>query len=114
VYDGVGKATFEQSLAALRVRGMMVLYGAASGPAPALEPSRLAAASLFLTRPVLRDHTATRDELLARGNEVFGWIEEGRLLVRIGGRYRLEEVGSAHEDLQGRRTAGKLILLPAP
>jgi NADPH2:quinone reductase len=113
VYDGVGKATFQQSLAALRARGTMVLFGAASGPAPSLEPARLAAASLFLTRPMLRDHTATREELLARATEVFGWIGEGRLQVRIGGRYRLEDVGTAHGDLQGRRTTGKLILLPA-
>lgn len=112
VYDGVGKATFEESLASLRPRGYMVLYGSASGPAPPLDPARLAAGSLFLTRPILGHYTATREELLERAGAVFGWIREGKLDVRIGQRYPLERAGEAHADLEARRTTGKLLLLP--
>lgn len=113
VYDGVGKATFEQSLRALRPRGTLVLYGAASGPVPPLDPMRLEQeGSLFLTRPSLRHHTAERAELLRRAGEVLGWIRAGKLDVRIGGRYPLEDVRKAHEDLEARRTTGKLLLLP--
>lgn len=113
VYDGVGRATFDRSLAALRPRGMLVLYGAASGPVEPLEPMRLEReGSVFLTRPSLRHHTAKRDELLERAGEVFGWIAAGKLEVRIGGGYPLEDARRAHEDLEGRRTTGKLLLLP--
>ncbi|HKP19116.1 MAG TPA: quinone oxidoreductase [Gaiellaceae bacterium] len=111
VYDGIAKDTFERSLAALRPRGMLVLYGSASGPAPPMEPARLAARSLFLTRPQLGDYTATREELLGRAAEVFGWIREGKLDVRIGARYPLEEAARAQEDLEARRTTGNLLLL---
>jgi NADPH2:quinone reductase len=111
-YDGVGKATFDDSLACLRPRGYMVLYGAASGrPAP-VSPERLFARSLYLTRPSLKHYTATREELLERAGAVFGWIAEGRLGVRIGERYPLEAARQAHEDLEARRTTGKLLLLP--
>ena len=105
VYDGVGQATFDGGLDALRPRGMMVLYGAASGPAAR---STCTAAQRRLAVPHApgpADYTATRDELLAARGDVFGWIADGRLDVRIGGRYPLEEARQAQEDLAaaGRR-----------
>jgi len=113
VYDGVGKATFDGSLSALRPRGYMVLYGAASGPVPPFELQRLAAGgSLFITRPTLGSYIASRDELLGRAGDLFAWIRHGRLSVRIGGTYPLDEAARAHQDLGSRRTTGKLILLP--
>jgi NADPH2:quinone reductase len=113
VYDGVGATTFDASLASLRARGMLVLCGAASGPVPPFDPQRLnAAGSLFLTRPKLNDYVATREELLARAEAVLGAVADGTLDVRIGGRYPLEDVRRAHEDLEGRRTTGKLLLIP--
>jgi NADPH:quinone reductase len=113
VYDGVGAATFDESLAALRPRGDLVLYGAASGRVPPVDPMRLEdGGSLFLTRPSIRHHTATREELLRRAGDVFGWIADGTLNVRIGGRYPLEDARRAHEELEGRRTTCKLILVP--
>lgn len=113
VYDGVGADTFDASLASLRPRGMLVLYGASSGPVPAFEPQRLATAgSMFLTRPVLAHHTATRDELTWRAREVFDAVLAGELDVHIGARYALADARAAHEDLQGRRTTGKVLLLP--
>jgi NADPH:quinone reductase len=114
VYDGVGAATFDESLASLRPRGVMVLYGSASGRVPAVDPMRLEnGGSLYLTRPSIRHYTATRQELLERAREIFDLITEGRLRVRIGGRYPLEEARRAHEALEGRRTTGKLVLIPA-
>jgi NADPH2:quinone reductase len=113
VYDGVGRATFDGSLSALRRRGLMVLYGAASGPVPPFELPRLqAGGSLYVTRPTLGDYTATRAELLERTGELFGWLADGRLSVRIGGRYPLSDAARAHQDLAGRRTTGKLLLVP--
>jgi NADPH2:quinone reductase len=113
VYDGVGQATFDESLAALRPRGYMVLYGAASGPVPPVDPQRLnAGGSLFLTRPTLSHYTATRHELLARAAQVFGWMADRRLEVRIGARYPLAEARRAQEDLAARKTTGKLLLDP--
>src|SRR4051812_3654997 len=113
VYDGVGRATFDESLAALRPRGYMVLYGAASGQVPPVDPQRLnSAGSLYLTRPSLVHYVATRHELLARAAEVFGWIADRRLDVRIGARYPLAEARRAQEDLAARRTTGKLLLVP--
>jgi NADPH:quinone reductase len=113
VYDGVGAATFDDSLASLRPRGTMVLVGAASGRVPPFDPMRLEdGGSLYLTRPSIRHYTATQEELLTRAAEVFGWIAEGMLDVKIGGRYPLEDARQAHEDLEGRRTTGKLILIP--
>ena len=113
VYDGVGQATFEASLAALRRRGYLVLYGAASGPVPPFDLQRLnPAGSLFVTRPTLAHYVATREELLWRAGDLFRWIGEGRLSVRVGGRYPLHQAAQAHEDLAGRRTTGKLLLLP--
>ena len=113
VYDGVGANTFDASLASLRPRGMLVLYGASSGPVPAFEPQRLAAAgSAFLTRPVLAHYTANRDELTWRAREVFDAVVAGDVDVHIGGRYALGDARAAHVDLQSRRTTGKLLLLP--
>jgi NADPH2:quinone reductase len=112
VYDGVGAATFDGSLACLRLRGVLVLYGAASGPVAPLDLSRLmSSGSLYVTRPSLQHYTAARAELLERAGQVFGWIGDGKLDVRIGGRYPLEEARQAQEDLQGRRTTGKLLLV---
>jgi NADPH2:quinone reductase len=111
VYDGVGKATFDNSLAALRPRGVLVLYGAASGQPAALELARLqTGGSLYVTRPTLVTYTRTRGELLDRARDVFDWIANGQLDVRIGGRYPLEEARRAQEDLAARRTTGKLLL----
>jgi NADPH2:quinone reductase len=113
VYDGVGRTTFDDSLAAVRPRGYMVLYGAASGPVPPFELQRLAAGgSLFITRPTLVSYIATRDELLRRADDLLRWIASGALTVRIGGRYPLADAARAHEDLAARRTTGKLLLLP--
>jgi NADPH2:quinone reductase len=113
VYDGVGKDTFDDSLAALRVRGMMVLYGAASGQVPPFDPQRLnSGGSLFLTRPTLVHYVADVDELRWRAGELFDWIIKGEVDVRIGGTYPLADAARAHEDLAGRRTTGKLLLLP--
>jgi NADPH:quinone reductase len=113
VYDGVGADTFDESLASLRPRGDMVLFGAASGRVPPFDPMRLdLGGSLYLTRPSIRHYTATHEELLERAAEVFAWIAEGKLDVQIGGRYPLTEARRAHEDLEARRTTGKLLLLP--
>ncbi|MGH3977419.1 MAG: quinone oxidoreductase family protein [Pseudonocardiaceae bacterium] len=113
VYDGVGASTFDASLASLRPRGMLALYGAASGRVPPMDPMRLnAAGSVFLTRPTLAHYVATRDELIWRSGEVFDAIQDGSLRITIGGRYPLAEARRAHQDLQGRRTTGKLLLLP--
>jgi NADPH2:quinone reductase len=113
VYDGVGKTTFDASLASLRRRGMLVLFGGASGPVPPVDPQRLnAGGSLFLTRPTLFHYIATRAELEWHAGEVFDAVAKGTLDVRIEHRYPLAEAARAHEDLQGRKTTGKLILTP--
>jgi NADPH2:quinone reductase len=112
VYDGIGATTFDESLDALRPRGYMVLYGAASGPPPAVEIARLNAHSLFLTRPTLAHYGQTGDELRARAGELFEWIAAGELDVRIGGRYPLAEAARAQADLESRGTTGKLLLTP--
>ncbi|MGH3365823.1 MAG: quinone oxidoreductase family protein [Nocardioidaceae bacterium] len=112
-YDGVGRATFDASLDSLRQRGMMVLFGASSGPVPPMDPQTLnRKGSLFLTRPTLAHHIAQRDELLWRSSDVFDWVATGRLSVRIGGRYPLAEAAQAHQDLAARKTTGKLLLIP--
>jgi NADPH:quinone reductase len=113
VFDGVGKTTFDNSLAALRPRGMMVLYGASSGQVPPFDPQRLnSAGSLFLTRPTLGHYIADRAELLWRAGELFEWLAKGELDVRIGGEYPLADARRAQEDLAARRTTGKLLLIP--
>jgi NADPH2:quinone reductase len=113
VFDGVGKATFDASLGALRTRGMMVLFGGSSGQVPPFDLQRLnSGGSLFVTRPTLFHYAQDRDELRWRANDIFGAIAKGDLSVRIGGEYPLAEAGRAHEDLAGRGTTGKLILIP--
>ncbi len=113
VYDGVGRDTFEASLSSLRLRGMMVLYGASSGAVPPVDPQRLnAGGSLYLTRPKLFDHVITRHELTDRASAVFASIADATLKIRIGHRYPLGDARKAHEDLQARRTTGKLLLVP--
>jgi NADPH2:quinone reductase len=115
VYDGVGAATFDRSLASLRPRGMLVLYGAASGPVPPFDLSRLAGGgSLFVTRPTLVNYVETREDLLQRAGDVYGRVAEGSLDVRIGGSYQLEDARRAQEDLESRRTTGKLLLAVHP
>jgi NADPH2:quinone reductase len=113
VYDGVGRSTFDASLASLRRRGYLVLYGAASGPVPPFDIQRLnTGGSLYLTRPTLGHYIADREEYLRRAADLFGWIAKGQLDVRIGGTYPLADAARAHEDLGARRTTGKLLLLP--
>lgn len=113
VYDGVGKSTFEASLASLRPRGTLALFGASSGPVPPVDPQRLnSSGSLFLTRPSLAHHILTRDELDWRAGEVFDWIARGTITIRVGGTYPLADARKAHEDLEGRRTTGKLLIVP--
>jgi len=113
VYDGVGRTTFDGSLASLRVRGVLALFGAASGPVPPVDPQRLnAAGSVYLTRPTSAHYVLTREELDWRAEEIFGAISSGTLDIRVGGRYPLADARRAHEDLQGRKTAGKLLLIP--
>jgi NADPH2:quinone reductase len=113
VYDGVGQATFDASLAVLGRRGMLVLFGASSGQVPPVDPQRLnRGGSLFLTRPTLADYIATRAELLWRGTEVLQNVADGTIRVDIGGRYALADARQAYDDLENRRTTGKLLLLP--
>ena len=111
VYDSVGKTTFEKSLNSLRPRGTLALFGQSSGPVPAFDPSILnAKGSLFLTRPSLAHYVAKRDELLWRAGDVLNWIANGKLKLRIDRSYKLADVAQAHRDLEGRHTAGKLLL----
>ncbi len=113
VYDGVGKDTFDDSLASLRVRGSLVLFGAASGPVPPFDPQRLnAGGSLYLTRPTMGHYLRDVRERRWRSDEVFAAAADGSLKVRIGARYPLAEAARAHDDLEQRRTTGKVILVP--
>ncbi|MFG3487858.1 quinone oxidoreductase family protein [Streptomyces sp. NPDC047972] len=113
VFDGVGAHTFDASLAALRARGRLVLFGAASGAVPPFDPMRLAhGGSLTLIRPSLGDFIADRSELLRRADDVFAWVRSKALEVAVTGRYPLSEAARAHSDLEARRTTGKLLLLP--
>jgi NADPH2:quinone reductase len=113
VYDAVGRDTFDKGLNCLAPRGYMVLYGAASGPVAPLDPQVLnAKGSLFLTRPSLFHYIATREDLVRRAGEVLGWIQKGELKLRIGATFPLAEAAQAHRDLEGRRTTGKVLLLP--
>jgi NADPH:quinone reductase len=113
VYDGVGQSTFDASLASLRPRGIMVLYGQSSGPVPPFDLGRLATSgSLVITRPTLAHFVATREELTGRVADLLGAVADGSLTVHVGGRYPLAEAARAHEDLQARRTTGKLLLIP--
>lgn len=111
VFDGVGASTFDASLASLRPRGGLALFGASSGPVPPFDPQRLnAAGSLFLTRPTLGHYTATRDELTRRADELFAAVAAGTLDVRVGATYPLAEAAEAHRALEGRATTGKVLL----
>ncbi len=113
VYDGVGKATFLEGLKALRPSGYMILYGAASGqPDPLVIASLAPAGSLYVQRPTLQTYTRTAELLRERARQLFELITEGKLEIRIGGRYQLAEARHAHEDLEARRTTGKLVLVP--
>ena len=113
VYDGVGRSTFDASLEALRVRGMLVLFGASSGPVPPFDPLKaLGRASLFVTRPLIAHYIRDRNELLTRTTDLLRWVAEDKLSVHVGGRYPLADARKAHEDLESRRTSGKLLLLP--
>lgn len=112
VYDGVGATTFEGSLAALRTRGTLVVYGTASGPTPPLEIPRLnSGGSLYVTRPSVAHYTATTDELRRRTNDIFGWMAKRDLTVNIGGRYPITQVSDAFTAFEARRTTGKLLLV---
>ncbi len=113
VYDAVGKTTFDKSLNCLRMRGMLVLYGQASGPVPPFDPAILnQKGSLFLTRPSLFHHIATREELLQRAGEVLGWIKSGKLKLRVNLTLPLAQAAEAHRQLEGRQTTGKVLLIP--
>src|SRR6266571_795845 len=113
VYDGVGKSTFEKGLNVLRPRGYMVLFGGASGPVPVFDPIVLSQkGSLFLTRPSLLHYVALREELEQRSSDVFAMIAAGKLKLRISKTYKLAEVQQAHRDLEGRKTTGKILLVP--
>ncbi|HZQ92638.1 MAG TPA: quinone oxidoreductase [Terriglobales bacterium] len=113
VYDSVGKTTFEKSLGVLRPRGMLALFGGSSGAVPPFDPMLLSQkGSLFLTRPSLGHYIASREELLARAESVFGMVADGKLKLRIERTYRLEDAQQAHRDLQARKTTGKLLLTP--
>lgn len=110
-YDSVGKDTFDASLASVRPRGTLVLFGASSGPVPPVDPQRLnAAGSVYLTRPSLGAYTATREELLGRTDELFALLADGRLSARIGATFPLRDAADAHRALEGRRTTGKVLL----
>ncbi|MFS0898997.1 quinone oxidoreductase family protein [Mycolicibacterium litorale] len=113
VYDGVGAATFDASLASLAVRGTLALFGAASGPVPPVDPQRLnTAGSVFLTRPNLAHHTRTPDEFGWRAGEVLDAIAKGAITVTVSEQYPLSDARRAHEDLQGRKTVGSVVLIP--
>ncbi|ROS77254.1 quinone oxidoreductase [Cellulomonas sp. PhB143] len=114
VYDSVGKDTFDASLASLAPRGTLVLFGGSSGQVPPVDLQRLnAAGSVFVTRPKLDDHVATRAELEARAADVLGAVADGSLDVRIGATYALEDAAAAHRALESRGTTGKVLLLPS-
>ena len=113
VYDSVGRTTFDGGLAVLAPRGTMVLFGASSGPVPPVDPQRLnQGGSLFLTRPTLGHYVAGRDELLARSEELLGWVGAGAVRLRMEHEYPLAEAAEAHRALEGRRTTGKVLLVP--
>jgi NADPH2:quinone reductase len=113
IYDSVGVATFLKGLDCIRTRGMMVLFGQSSGPVAPLDPTILnTKGSLFLTRPNLAPHCATPDELNWRAGDVLGWIAAGKLELRIDRTFPLSQATQAHQDLEGRKTAGKVLLIP--
>jgi len=114
VYDGVGASTFDKGFQCLRPRGLMALYGQASGPVPPLDLGVLnAGGSLFVTRPSLNHHIATREELQARSNDVLGWIRDGKVKLRLEHQFPLAQAADAHRALESRKTTGKILLIPA-
>ena len=112
VYDAVGATTFDQSIASLRPRGYMVLYGMASGPVPPVPVAMLNAGSLFLTRPTLVNYTSDRAELEWRAGDVLRWIGSGELTLRVEHIFPLSQAAEAHRALEGRETTGKIVLIP--
>jgi NADPH2:quinone reductase len=112
VYDSVAKTTFDKSLNCLGPRGVLALFGQSSGPVPPVDPARLAKNAVFLTRPGLQQYTLTRTELLQRAGDVFGWVQSGKLKVRISETLPLKEASKAHHLMEGRKTTGKVLLLP--
>jgi NADPH2:quinone reductase len=113
IYDGVGRATFEKGLDTLAPRGLMVLFGQASGPVPPFDPSVLnQKGSLYLTRPSMGHYIADRDELMWRAGETLGWIAEGKLRLSIDRELPLAQAADAHRALEGRETTGKVLLIP--
>ncbi len=113
VYDSVGKSTFEQSLQTLCPRGTLVLFGGASGAVPPFDLIRLSQmGSLYVTRPTLRDYVATREDLEQRARDIFRWVADGSLKLRIAHTYPLAEAAQAHRELEARATTGKLLLIP--
>ena len=113
VYDGVGATTFEKGLDLLRVRGLMVTFGNASGPPPEISPLILAQkGSIFLTRPTMAHYLLTREELIGRAQDLFAWVKSGDLEIRISAEYPLSEAAEAHRALEGRATTGKVLLKP--
>jgi NADPH2:quinone reductase len=113
VYDSVGKDTFDKSMSSLALRGVVALYGASSGPVGMLDPQILnTKGSIYLTRPSLFHYIPTRPELLQRAGEVLGWIQAGKLKLRIGAEFPLKDTAAAHRALEGRKTTGKVLLIP--
>ena len=112
VYDSVAKTTFDKSLNCLTARGVLALFGQSSGPVPPVDPARLAKNAVFLTRPGLGQYTATREELLQRARDVFEWVQAGRLRVRVPRTLPLQDAAEAHRLLEGRKTTGKVLLIP--
>jgi NADPH2:quinone reductase len=113
VYDGVGATTFDKSLHCLRPRGFMILFGAASGPVPPLDLQIInQRGSLFVQRPSLNHHIAAREELMQRASEVLGWIRDGRIKLRVEHQFQLAQAADAHRALEGRKTTGKILLIP--
>ena len=113
VYDSVGKDTFDKSMSSLALRGLVALFGQSSGPVGPLDPQILnTKGSIYLTRPSLGHYIPTRQELLQRAGEVLGWIQAGKLKLRIGAEFPLKDAAEAHRALEGRKTTGKVLLIP--
>jgi NADPH2:quinone reductase len=112
VYDSVAKTTFDKSLNCVGVRGVLALFGQSSGPVPPVDPARLAKNAVFLTRPGLAQYTTTRAELLQRAGDLFDWIASGKLKLRISQTLPLKDAAEAHRLLEGRKTTGKVLLIP--
>jgi NADPH2:quinone reductase len=113
VYDAVGKTTWDKSLNSLAPRGLIALYGQSSGPIGQIDPGILSTkGSLFLTRPSLNHHIASREELQSRAGEVLGWIRDGKLRLRTEFEFPLKDAAEAHRALEGRKTTGKVLLVP--